>query len=76
MIHNSRAKWVTALAASSVAGAVAGLMLAPHSGRKLRRKIWHSAENAIHGISVKGGKVFKHCEKITDNVVHFVKRSA
>jgi gas vesicle protein len=76
MIHDSRAKWVTALAAGSVAGAVAGLMLAPHSGRKLRRKIWNSTENTLHGISAKGGKLFKRCEKITDNVVHFVKRSA
>ena len=76
MIHNSRAKWVTALSAGSAAGAVAGLMLAPHSGRKLRRKIRHGAENAFHDISAKGGKLFKRCGKISDNVVHFVKRSA
>ena len=76
MNHNSRAKWVTALAAGSVAGAAAGLLFAPHSGRKLRRKIWHSTENVFHGISAKGGKLFKRCEKISDNVVHFVKRTA
>jgi gas vesicle protein len=76
MNHNSRTVWVAALAAGSAVGAAAGLLFAPLSGRKLRRKIRHSAENAFHGISAKGDRLYRHCGKISDNVVHFVRRSA
>lgn len=76
MVHHSRTKWVAALAAGSAVGALAGLLLAPCSGHKLRRKVRHRAGDTFDRISAKGGKFFKRCENITGDVVHFVKRSA
>ena len=76
MVHHSRTKWLAALAAGSVFGALAGLTLAPYSGRKLRRKVRHRVVDTFERISSKGGKFFKRCENITGDVVHFVKRSA
>lgn len=76
MNHNSSTKWVAALAACSAVGAVAGLMFAPYSGRKLRRKVWHRAEDAFDHVSAKGSRFFRRCENVAGNVTHFVKRSA
>ena len=76
MAHHSRTKWAAAFAAGSAVGALAGLLLAPYSGRKLRRKVRHRTGDTLDRISSKGDKLFKRCEHITGDVVHFVKRSA
>ncbi len=76
MNHNSTTKWIAALATGSAVGAVAGLVFAPYSGRKLRRKVRHRVGETFDRIHAKGSRYFKRCERIAGDVSHFVKRSA